>query len=181
MMPSPVWDRWVAYRQRASRLPHTQSGQKPPQARGFCYQQPSVTQLTEFQSHRADVSHRSRSEGDRSRLRAAAGASGWLGRRVSFLLTPAHHLIRERFNQRLQALGLTTALYGTLATIARGPTSRLPKFVGTCWSGNPRAAGVFEGLCACAVCAYVCLAGAGVMSPKRGGSGTPSLLRSWRW
>jgi DNA-binding MarR family transcriptional regulator len=50
-----------------------------------------------------------------------AGLAG----RVSFLLGPAHHGVRERLNDRLAALGLTTALYGTLATIeARGPISQ---------------------------------------------------------
>lgn len=48
-----------------------------------------------------------------------------LSRRVGFLLTAAHHRVRERVNQRLKELGITTALYGTLATIdARGPTSQ---------------------------------------------------------
>lgn len=50
-----------------------------------------------------------------------AGLAG----RVSFLLTPAHNRVRERVNARLGALGLTTALYGTLATMqARGPISQ---------------------------------------------------------
>jgi DNA-binding MarR family transcriptional regulator len=48
-----------------------------------------------------------------------------LAQRVTFLLGPAHHSVRERVNERLVALGLTTALYGTLATIdARGPISQ---------------------------------------------------------
>jgi len=48
-----------------------------------------------------------------------------LARRVCLLLTPAHHRVRERVNERLHALGLTTALYGVLATIdARGPSSQ---------------------------------------------------------
>src|SRR5205823_4270012 len=36
-----------------------------------------------------------------------AGLAG----RTCFLLTPAHHRVRERVNDRLAALGLTTALY----------------------------------------------------------------------
>jgi len=48
-----------------------------------------------------------------------------LAGRIVFLLTPAHRGVRERVNRRLQTLGLTTALYGTLATIAtRGPLSQ---------------------------------------------------------
>jgi DNA-binding MarR family transcriptional regulator len=48
-----------------------------------------------------------------------------LAQRVGFLLTLAHHCVRERVNERLGALGITTTLYGTLATIeARGPTSQ---------------------------------------------------------
>lgn len=48
-----------------------------------------------------------------------------LARRVGFPLTAAHHRVRERVNQRLNELGVTTALYGTLATIdARGPISQ---------------------------------------------------------
>jgi DNA-binding MarR family transcriptional regulator len=48
-----------------------------------------------------------------------------LARRVSWLVGPAHHSVRERVNDRLAALGLTTALYGTLATIeACGPLSQ---------------------------------------------------------
>jgi DNA-binding MarR family transcriptional regulator len=50
--------------------------------------------------------------------------SGLAGR-VSFLLTAAHGRVRERVNAGLGALGITTALYGTLATIeARGPISQ---------------------------------------------------------
>jgi DNA-binding MarR family transcriptional regulator len=50
-----------------------------------------------------------------------AGLAG----RVGFLLTQAHQIVREEVNSRLRALGITTALYGTLATIdARGPVSQ---------------------------------------------------------
>jgi DNA-binding MarR family transcriptional regulator len=50
-----------------------------------------------------------------------AGLAG----RIAFLLGAAHHRVRERVNERLQSLELTTALYGVLATIAgRGPTSQ---------------------------------------------------------
>ena len=46
-----------------------------------------------------------------------------LAGRVGFLLTLAHHRVREHVNECLGALGITTALYGTLATIgARGPS-----------------------------------------------------------
>ncbi len=45
--------------------------------------------------------------------------------RAGLLLTLAHHRVRERVNERLNELGITTALYGTLATIeARGPISQ---------------------------------------------------------
>lgn len=50
--------------------------------------------------------------------------SGLAGR-VGFLLTSAHHRVRADVNARLAALGITTALYGTLATIeTRGPISQ---------------------------------------------------------
>jgi len=50
--------------------------------------------------------------------------SGLAGR-AGFLLTSAYHRVREDVNARLAALGITTALYGTLATIeARGPLSQ---------------------------------------------------------
>lgn len=48
-----------------------------------------------------------------------------LAGRAGFLITSAHHYVRERVNASLGALGITTALYGTLATIdARGPISQ---------------------------------------------------------
>jgi DNA-binding MarR family transcriptional regulator len=48
-----------------------------------------------------------------------------LVRRIGFLLTPAHRGVRERVNERLSQLDVTTALYGTLATIeASGPISQ---------------------------------------------------------
>lgn len=48
-----------------------------------------------------------------------------LAERACTLLNPSHHRVREQVNQRLAAVGLTTALYGTLATIdARGPISQ---------------------------------------------------------
>jgi DNA-binding MarR family transcriptional regulator len=48
-----------------------------------------------------------------------------LAGRVGFLLRSAHHRVREDVNARLAALGITTALYGTLATIeTRGPISQ---------------------------------------------------------
>ena len=48
-----------------------------------------------------------------------------LARRAGFLLTTAHHRVRERVNEQLKQLGITTALYGTLATVdARGPISQ---------------------------------------------------------
>ncbi len=60
--------------------------------------------------------------------RAAEGAPeppAGLGRRVGFLLTPAHNRVREVVNAQLKALGITTGLYGTLATMeARAPISQ---------------------------------------------------------
>ena len=47
-----------------------------------------------------------------------------LAGRAGFLLTQAHNHVRELTNARLRALGITTALYGVLATIARGPISQ---------------------------------------------------------
>jgi DNA-binding MarR family transcriptional regulator len=48
-----------------------------------------------------------------------------LASRVSFLLSPAHHRVREQVNERLGVLGLTTGQYGPLATIeARAPISQ---------------------------------------------------------
>jgi DNA-binding MarR family transcriptional regulator len=50
-----------------------------------------------------------------------------LSDRIGFLLTAAHHRVRARVNESLGALGLTTALYGTLATIdALGPIGQQP-------------------------------------------------------
>jgi DNA-binding MarR family transcriptional regulator len=50
-----------------------------------------------------------------------AGLAG----RVVFLLAAAHYAERERINERLRELEMTTALYGTLGTIAaRAPTSQ---------------------------------------------------------
>jgi DNA-binding MarR family transcriptional regulator len=65
----------------------------------------------------------------RAQLAEIASAAGehpaGLARRITSLLSPAHHRIRERVTERLQPLGLTTALWGVLATIAaRGPTSQ---------------------------------------------------------
>jgi DNA-binding MarR family transcriptional regulator len=68
-------------------------------------------------------------DAERARLQALlrrTGSSGrgdvalppTLARRAAFLLTPAHFQIREAVDERLRGLGLTTALYGTLATIA---------------------------------------------------------------
>ncbi|MGH2881697.1 MAG: MarR family transcriptional regulator, partial [Solirubrobacteraceae bacterium] len=60
--------------------------------------------------------------------RAADGASelpAGLRRRVGFLLTPTHNRVREVVNAQLRALGITTGLYGTLATMeARAPISQ---------------------------------------------------------
>jgi DNA-binding MarR family transcriptional regulator len=57
----------------------------------------------------------------RSPLELPAG----LDSRVGFLLTQAHQQVRERVNASLAALGITTALYGTLATIeTRGPIAQ---------------------------------------------------------
>jgi DNA-binding MarR family transcriptional regulator len=50
-------------------------------------------------------------------------ATGLAGR-TGFLHTHAHNRVRELTNARLGALGITTALYGVLATIARGPISQ---------------------------------------------------------
>ena len=48
-----------------------------------------------------------------------------LANRISFLLSPAHHRLRERVAARLNALSLTTAQYGTLGTlVANGPVSQ---------------------------------------------------------
>jgi DNA-binding MarR family transcriptional regulator len=48
-----------------------------------------------------------------------------LAKRISFLLSPAHHRLRERVAARLDALSLTTAQYGTLGTlVANGPVSQ---------------------------------------------------------
>jgi DNA-binding MarR family transcriptional regulator len=50
-----------------------------------------------------------------------------LSRRIGFLLTATHHRVRARVNDSLGALGLTTALYGPLATIeALGPIGQRP-------------------------------------------------------
>ena len=47
-----------------------------------------------------------------------------LASRAGFLLAHAHSRVREATNERLGALGITTALYGVLGTIARGPVSQ---------------------------------------------------------
>ena len=73
---------------------------------------------------------------ERSVLNAALRkiAAGWhqpselpegLGRRIVFLISAAHHRVRDCINEPLQALQLTTTLYGVLATIATvGPSSQ---------------------------------------------------------
>jgi DNA-binding MarR family transcriptional regulator len=48
-----------------------------------------------------------------------------LARQAGYLLTRTHFGVRDQVNQRFRELGLTTALYGTLTTIATaGPTSQ---------------------------------------------------------
>jgi DNA-binding MarR family transcriptional regulator len=73
-------------------------------------------------------------EGDRLRkyLRTVLAVEDWqptlpdgLARRITYLLASAHHYVRQLVNERLEPLGLTTAVYGPLATLAAlGTTSQ---------------------------------------------------------